>query len=455
MTRAVRGRAAAADDQRARARPTDGPIGDSTLLIDDGDVRVLNMNDSRPTDPDQLLPLGQARRALPPVLGRDLVPDGLRVPAAGEGGRSPTRSAWRSSRAPSATSRSWTRRSWSRWPDRRASSTTTCSRRTTRATTTRRTSSPTRRFPRAHPRAGPRGGRLMLPGTIATITPGPASRSRTRNSPETIFGAAKPAYLEAYRERKREVIAQEKSHWEGKPRVDLLAALGPWFEPLLEEADLIAAGINERVAARRRRRGHRHRLPDPQGPPPRSRRGRAALPVLHRPRRSSSTSSGSTSTTGSTSCSSRCASGASATGPYNDYVYTWFKCLTDERLQYAEGFYAEHGPTAGHVRARRLERPAALRAHEGRPARFGSIENGVHHLQPPQLAVGARDRAPPHLGRPQALRASRGRGGRSGAQARGRPSATHRESRLRVDRGGGGRRGRCGRVDSEREPGAA
>ena len=34
-------------------------------------------------------------------------------------------------------------------------------------------------------------------------------------------------------------------------------------------------------------------------------------------------------------------------GPYNDYVYTWFKCLNEERLQYAEGFYAEHGPTQG------------------------------------------------------------------------------------------------------------
>ena len=28
-------------------------------------------------------------------------------------------------------------------------------------------------------------------------------------------------------------------------------------------------------------------------------------------------------------------------GQYNDYVYTWFKCLDVERIQYAEGFYAE------------------------------------------------------------------------------------------------------------------
>ena len=39
----------------ALVAPTDGPIGDSALIIDDGDVRVLNMNDSRPTEPDRLL----------------------------------------------------------------------------------------------------------------------------------------------------------------------------------------------------------------------------------------------------------------------------------------------------------------------------------------------------------------------------------------------------------------
>src|SRR4029077_3697396 len=38
--------------------PTDGPIGDSALLVDDGEVRLLNMNDSRPIDPDPLLGFG-------------------------------------------------------------------------------------------------------------------------------------------------------------------------------------------------------------------------------------------------------------------------------------------------------------------------------------------------------------------------------------------------------------
>jgi UDP-MurNAc hydroxylase len=32
---------------------------------------------------------------------------------------------------------------------------------------------------------------------------------------------------------------------------------------------------------------------------------------------------------------------ATRVGPYNEYVYTFFKCLSEERLNYAEGWYAE------------------------------------------------------------------------------------------------------------------
>ncbi|MCL6444261.1 MAG: MBL fold metallo-hydrolase, partial [Alicyclobacillus sp.] len=38
--------------------PTDGPIGDSALIIDDGEVKVLNQNDSRPVDLELLASFG-------------------------------------------------------------------------------------------------------------------------------------------------------------------------------------------------------------------------------------------------------------------------------------------------------------------------------------------------------------------------------------------------------------
>ena len=32
---------------------------------------------------------------------------------------------------------------------------------------------------------------------------------------------------------------------------------------------------------------------------------------------------------------------ASRIGPYNEYIYTFFKCLSPERINYAEGWYAD------------------------------------------------------------------------------------------------------------------
>ncbi len=59
---------------------SDGPGGDSALVVDDGDVRLLNMNDCRIHDlaaPDRRPARGHPVAA---VLRRHLVPDGLRPP---------------------------------------------------------------------------------------------------------------------------------------------------------------------------------------------------------------------------------------------------------------------------------------------------------------------------------------------------------------------------------------
>ena len=62
--------------------PSDGPIGDSSLSVDDGTASILNQNDSHPLDLEKLLSLQQARGVLHAGVRRDLVADGLR-PAAG------------------------------------------------------------------------------------------------------------------------------------------------------------------------------------------------------------------------------------------------------------------------------------------------------------------------------------------------------------------------------------
>jgi UDP-MurNAc hydroxylase len=57
---------------------TDGPGGDSAMVVSDGRTRLVNQNDCRTTDLDALRRHGPGRSALAPVLGGDLVPDGLR-----------------------------------------------------------------------------------------------------------------------------------------------------------------------------------------------------------------------------------------------------------------------------------------------------------------------------------------------------------------------------------------
>ena len=40
--------------------------------------------------------------------------------------------------------------------------------------------------------------------------------------------------------------------------------------------------------------------------------------------------------------STSCRFSAARIGQYNEFVYAFFKCLSEERLQYAEGWYDEH-----------------------------------------------------------------------------------------------------------------
>ena len=69
----------------AMTSPADGPLGDSAIILDDGTARVLNQNDARPGNLDELHDARPVRRAAAAVLGRDLVSDRLRLPGRGEG----------------------------------------------------------------------------------------------------------------------------------------------------------------------------------------------------------------------------------------------------------------------------------------------------------------------------------------------------------------------------------
>ena len=87
-------------------------------------------------------------------------------------------------------------------------------------------------------------------------------------------------------------------------------------------------------------------------------------------------------------------------GPYNEFVYNFFRSLSIERMEYTERYYAESAApmelweAGGYAIQRRCPhlqgRPHPLRLGRGRHP----------HLRDARLALRARDRAVPHLGRP-------------------------------------------------------
>src|SRR5262249_18329403 len=64
-------------------------------------------------------------------------------------------------------------------------------------------------------------------------------------------------------------------------------------------------------------------------------------------------------------------------GPYNEYVYNWFKCLTLERLEYAEGFYSEQSNEQHFYEAEGYKIQRRCPHLKADLTRFGKIEDGV------------------------------------------------------------------------------
>jgi len=322
--------------------PTDGPIGDSSLWVSDGQTVLLNQNDARPSDLTAFQALGPVDAHLLQFSGAIWFPMVYDLPKRAKQALGVTKRERQFDR-----SLRYIKDLDARWV-----------------------------FPTAGPpcflddelwglndifgdesnifpdqqvylhwlaERGLDNGRLLLPGTIANVSEPACPLEHPMSDAEVVaIFADKTSYLLAMKQRRQPEVEAVKPSW-AHPELDVLGEITEWFTPLLAEADHMAAGINGgvRFTAADEERGdidfildfvtREVRPYDGEKVRYRFQTKRAYLEKLVAEHEIDWVNS----------LFLSCRFTATRIGPYNEYIYTFFKCLSEERLNYAEGWFAE------------------------------------------------------------------------------------------------------------------
>ena len=188
-------------------------------------------------------------------------------------------------------------------------------------------------------------GILMIPGSTADLAGGELTLKHPIDDPMSIFDN-KAAYIEEMAQRMAPVIAAEKASWAPASGEPLLGPLKELFEPLMALTDQICDGIgypvglvlgDETVVLDFPARTVRA----PGEKDGKYRFGFRIAPELVR----TVLRDNEPDWVNSIFLSTRFT--AWRVGGYNEFLYTFFKCLSDERMAYADGWFAEtHDDTA-------------------------------------------------------------------------------------------------------------
>ena len=322
--------------------PADGPIGDSGIVISDGTTTLFNMNDSRPLTLDALTEqFGHVDVHMLQYSGAIWYPMVYDMPARAKeafGTQKRQRGMDRCRQYIADVGATWVIPSAGPPcfldPDLRSLNDDH--------------GDPSNIFPdqmvfldqmRRH---GHHGGLLMIPGSVADFS-GAQLNSLTHPLPvaavEEIFTTGKAAYIASYAERMAPVLAAEKAAWAPAVGEPLLEALRVRFEPLMLASDQICDGIGypvelkigtETVVLDFPKRTLREPVADEK-----FRYGFGIAPELVRTVLRDDEPDWVNTIFLSTRFN------AWRVGGYNEYLYTFFKCLTEERIAYADGWFAE------------------------------------------------------------------------------------------------------------------
>lgn len=322
---------------QALKSPTDGPLGDSLLAVDDGTARVLNQNDARPADLAPILAFGSFDVHFLQYSGAIWWPWTYELPLAAKRAFGAAKRANGLDRAaryvqavgarhvvPSAGPPCFLDEELFDLND------VTCDEANTFPDQTV--------FLDYLAKQGIDNGMPVVPGAVVEVDGGKCETHWPTEPCEAMRPFTdKAEYLRSYADRVRPQIEADKHRWQA-PHVDVFAELKSWFEPLLELADHIRAGIGGPVLLRvtgeqpividfpagevRRYRGEQCRYEFTV-------EGRLIKRLI---------ADHQVDWVNSLFLSMRFR--ARRIGAYNEYIYTFFKCLAPDRLMYAEGWYA-------------------------------------------------------------------------------------------------------------------
>jgi UDP-MurNAc hydroxylase len=357
----------------AMATPMDGPIGDSALMVDDGETRVFNQNDSRPIDWDAVKDFGpydvhfvQFSGAIWFPMVYDYSPEKKAEIGAKKRANQLARAlefvklVGARHTVPSAGPPCFLDDALYQFNDFDRD--------------------PSNTFPdqptfldymREH---GADNGHLMIPGTVMSVV---GDQCRVRHpipdqEVQSIF-RHKRAYLSQYKARQQPTIDRIMG---SLPRgeVDVLASLRAWFEPLLAIADYTCIGVNARVLLDC---GDPKVLIDFQRREVRAFDGADCDYIFRVDRGLVESCIVNHEEDWVNTLFLSCRFEATRKGPFNEYVYNFFKCLSPARMRWAESCYAEKAPVEqlmevdGHVVQRRCPHLKVDLT------KFGVVENGV------------------------------------------------------------------------------
>jgi UDP-MurNAc hydroxylase len=322
--------------------PADGPLGDSALCVSDGQTTVFNMNDARPVD---LTPLHENFAAIDIHMlqfsGAIWYPMVYDMPERAKeafGSQKRQRGMDRCRQYITDIGATWVI----------PSAGPPCFLDDELRTMNDVYGDPSNIFPdqvvfiEQMERHGNDNGLLMMPGSTADLA-GARLVSRSHPIPDddviALFTTAKAEHIQRYADRMQGVIEAEKANWAPHDGIPLIGALRAKFEPIMALSDQVCDGIGYPVAlnlgaetvvldfpkrvVRECISGERFRYEFDIDP--------ALVRTVLRDDEPDWSNS--------IFLSLRFA--ARRVGGYNEFLYTFFKCLSAERIAYADGWFAE------------------------------------------------------------------------------------------------------------------